>query len=172
MGRVDQLWTALEGSAPMESHDERRAVAGRGLAGDRYATGRGYYSGFDECEVTFVEREALAEVDDRWDIDLTDGRHRRNVVVSGVDTRGLLDARFRVGEAVFEGTRPRPPCVHVEDVAGEDGVMEALGGQRGGICARVVEGGTVAVGDALDVLDEPVDSDDLAAAIRRRLVDK
>jgi MOSC domain-containing protein YiiM len=168
MGRIEALWIADEGSAPMQSLTDVEAVADRGFRGDRYLRGTGYYSPYDVCETTFIEREAIERIREERGIDLTDGRHRRNAVTSGVAVHDLLDQRFRVGGAVFEGTRPRPPCAHVEDVAGEDGVGRALTDGRGGICARVVEGGRVAVGDDVDVLGPVSDPDDLAAAIRER----
>ena len=168
MTGVRQIWTAREDSAPMESVGSIRAVEG-GLEGDRYLTGKGYYSPFDVCEVTFVAWEALVEVHESTGIDLTDGRHRRNVVTEDVDVHDLLDARFRVGEAVFEGTRPRPPCAHVEDVADEAGVTRALAQGRGGICADVVVPGEFGVGDELEVLGSTeADWDGLASAMEER----
>lgn len=169
MSVVTGLWLTDEGSAPMESVESVRAVADRGLEGDRYYRGTGYYSGFDECEVTLVESDALATIREETGIDLTDGRHRRNVVTDGVDVHDLLDTRFRIGEAVLAGTRPRPPCAHVEDVADEDGVARALGRERGGICARVESSGDITVGDEV-VVEESLttDPEDLAAAIRDR----
>jgi MOSC domain-containing protein YiiM len=169
MGSVTGIWLTDEGSAPMDAVETVRAVADRGLRGDRYYRGTGYYSGFDECEVTLVESEALATIRRETGIDLTDGRHRRNVVTEGIDVHELLDTRFRVGEAVLVGTRPRPPCAHVEAVADEDGVARALGEDRGGICAHVESSGEIRVGDAL-VVEESLttDPDDLAAAIRDR----
>jgi MOSC domain-containing protein YiiM len=168
--RLAEIWYAEEGSAPMQRTETVRAVEG-GLAGDRYQTGRGHYSPFDVCEVTFVEREAIEEIRERYDVDLTDGRHRRNLVTEGVDVHeDLLDARFRVGEAVFEGTRPRPPCAHVERVAGEEGVMRALKRGRGGVCAKVVEEGELRVGDEVEVLESTAfDGEGLADAIRDRV---
>ena len=168
--RLAEIWYAEEGSAPMQRTETIRAVEG-GLAGDRYQTGEGYYSPFDVCEVTFVEREAIAEIRERYDIDLSDGRHRRNLVTEGVDVHeDLLEARFRVGEAVFEGTRPRPPCAHVEQVAGEEGVMRALKQGRGGVCATVVEEGEVSVGDDVAVLESTAfNGAGLADAIRDRV---
>jgi len=151
-GRVEQLWTAPEGSAPMEAREAVDCAPG-GIRGDRYFTGRGYYSGFDDCEVTFVDRAAIEAIHDTHGIDLSDGRHRRNVVVDGADLDALLEARFAVGGATFEGTRPRPPCAHVEQVAGEDGLAGALR-DRGGICAAVVEAGRVAVGDGVEVIED------------------
>ena len=169
MGHVRSLWLTAEGSAPMESVQSVRAVADRGIVGDRYYRGTGYYSGFDECEVTLIESEAIRAIRAETDIDLTDGRHRRNVVTEGVDVHELLDARFRIGEAVLVGTRPRPPCAHVEAVAEEEGVARALGGDSGGICAHVEESGEIEAGDEIEVIESlRTDPDDLAAAIRAR----
>lgn len=152
---VEQLFTAPEGSAPMVDHERIDCVEG-GIEGDRYRTGKGYYSPHDVCEVTFVAWEAIEAIREEYDIDLTDGRHRRNVVLSGVGTdelHDLLGATFRVGGAVFEGTRPRPPCAHVEQVADEEGVTRALAERRGGICADVAEPGSVSLGDDLEVTE-------------------
>jgi len=168
MPTVHQLWTAPEGSAPMQSHESLDAVADSGLRGDRYFQGTGHYSPWDVCQVTLVSQSAIEHIREAFDIDLTDGRHRRNVVVDGLDVVSLLDTRFRVGDAVFEGTRRRPPCAHVETVAEEDGVVRALREERGGICADVVESGTVGVGDDVTVLEQLDDPDSLADAIRER----
>jgi len=151
----------------MDAHERVTAVADSGLRGDRYARGTGHYSPFDVCQVTVVDWSALEHIRSEFGIDLSDGRHRRNVVVE-TDVVDLLDTRFRVGEAVFEGTRRRPPCAHVEEVADEDGVAAALRDERGGVCAAVVEGGEVAVGDELEVVERLDDPDSLAAAIRER----
>ncbi|MFC5973130.1 MOSC domain-containing protein [Halomarina salina] len=168
MSRVERLWTAPEDSAPMESHQSIRCLAGCGIEGDRYCLGTGYYSPYDVCQITFVESEALDHILEEYDIDLTDGRHRRNVVVRDVDVHDLLGQRFRVGDATFEGTRPRPPCAHVEAVADEEGVTRALTEGRGGICADVVEDGSVAVGDEVEVLGPVFDGEGLAESIRDR----
>ncbi|MEM4781838.1 MAG: MOSC domain-containing protein [Halalkalicoccus sp.] len=152
-GAVEQLFIAREDSAPMESLESVEALDG-GLSGDRYRTGKGYYSPFDVCEVTLIEGEAIDEIAEEFGIDLTDGRHRRNVVTRGVAVHDLLGATFRVGEAVLRGTRPRPPCAHVERVAGEEGVARALKNKRGGICATVLEPGTIERGDGIVVIEE------------------
>jgi MOSC domain-containing protein YiiM len=167
MGRVEALFTAPADGEPMRSVESVTAVEG-GLRGDRYLRGTGHYAPYDVCEVTFVASEALETIHDRTGIDLSDGRHRRNVVTRGVDLHGLLDATVRVGEATLRGTRPRPPCAHVESVAGEPGLARAMGEGRGGICADVVEGGALAVGDAVTVVEgSPRDvGRDIAARLR------
>ncbi|AQL41465.1 sulfurase [Halorientalis sp. IM1011] len=167
-GTVERIWVTEAEGEPMEAVESVRAVPG-GLEGDRYCRGTGYYSGFDECEVTLIEAEAIGRIRDRHDIDLTDGRHRRNVVTRGVDVHDLLDRRFGIGDATFEGTRPRPPCAHVEQVADEEGVAKSLSGDRGGICARVVDGGEFAAGDGIEIGESTApDPDGLAEAIKER----
>lgn len=167
-GTLTAIWTTDEGSAPMESQESIQAVQG-GLAGDRYERGTGYYSPYDVCEVTLIAAEALDTIEGQFGIDLGDGRHRRNLVTRGADLDALLSARFRIGEAVFEGTRPRPPCAHVAEVGGDADLSTALGEDRGGICADVVNPGEIAVGDGLEVLESTeVDPDDIAAGIRER----
>jgi MOSC domain-containing protein YiiM len=166
MGRVEALFTAPADGEPMARAESVDAVEG-GLRGDRYLLGTGHYSPYDVCQVTFVAGEALDEIDEEYDIDLTDGRHRRNVVTRGVDLRSLLETTFRVGDATFRGTRPRPPCAHVERVADERGVARALKQGRGGICADVVGEGTVRVGDEVAVVEAP--PRDVGAEIAARL---
>ncbi len=148
-GTVEAAFLAPEGSAPMERTEAVEAVEG-GLAGDRYQRGTGHYSPHDACEVTLIDAAAIETIRAEYDIDLRDGRHRRNLVVAGLDLATLLGATFRIGEATLRGTRPRPPCAHVEAVAGEDGVARALSG-HGGICAAVVDPGRIAVSDAVQV---------------------
>ncbi len=58
--------------------------------------------------------------------------------------------RFRVGEATFEHRGPRSVCRYIGRLT-EPGMTGALKG-RGGICARVIETGTVRVGDEIEVL--------------------
>ena len=163
---VEAIFVSEAAGEPMESREAVEAVQG-GLRGDRYCTGRGYYSPFDVCEVTFVAAEALEEIRESTGVDLTDGRHRRNVVLRGGDVHGLLDCRFELGEATFEGTRP--PCRHVEEVAGEEGVARALGDGRGGVCARVDDPGELRVGDEVGDVEEMGNFEGLVANIRDRV---
>lgn len=167
-GRVDALWITEEGSAPMQRCERVSAVEG-GLEGDRYCRGTGYYSGFDECQVTLIAGEAIETVESEFGIDLSDGQHRRNIVTRGVTLTDLLEHRFHVGPVTMVGTRPRPPCAHVADVAGDTDLPAALREGRGGICADVLEPGEIEPGDEIQIGDSAtVDPDDVAAGIRRR----
>lgn len=121
------------------------ATAGAGLVGDRYKGGSG------KRGITLIQAEhlpAIAALAQRPD--LTPALLRRNVVVSGIPLIALKQRRFRIGTAVFEGTEECDPCSRMEDALGQGGYNAMRG--HGGLCARIVEGGTFGLGDALEAL--------------------
>ena len=121
------------------------AIAGAGLVGDRYKSGSG------KRGITLIQAEhlpAIAALAQRPD--LTPALLRRNVVVSGIPLIALKQGRFRIGTAVFEGTEECDPCSRMEDALGQGGYNAMRG--HGGLCARIVEGGTFGLGDALEAL--------------------
>lgn len=150
MGTVEDIFVVSEGGRPMRRVPSVRVVAGRGIPGDRYTEGTGYWTRYgDVCEVTLIQGEHLDEIEAEG-LKIRDGEHRRNIVVRGVDLAGLRDRDLRIGEAVLRYDRPRPPCRHVQDVT-EPGMTRALR-DRGGICVRVAEGGTIRSGDRVEIL--------------------
>ncbi len=150
-GMVEEIYVARKGSVAMERVEEVRAVENGGLEGDRYKEGTGYWTPYgDVCEVTLIEGEDLDEIERETGLRVKNGEHRRNIVTRGIRLKSLRggwfgSGRFRIGEAVLEYDRPRPPCKHIQDLT-ERGMTRALKG-RGGICARVVEGGRIRVWD-------------------------
>jgi len=153
-GTVERVFVAAAGGEAMRPVDAVRAVAGRGLEGDRYATRRGYWTDVDECQVTLIAAEDLDAITGSSGVAVQDGQHRRNIVTSGVDLRALAGRTFRIGEATFAYDRPRPPCRYIESIT-EPGMTRALAARRGGICARVVDSGLIRAGDGIELL--PVD---------------
>jgi len=151
-GVVEAVFVCSIGGAPMQTVDSVMAVAGGGLHGDRYMRRTGYWSGLDECQVTLIEGEVLDGIEADADVAVLEGQHRRNLVTRGVALRDLVGKRFRVGDAVLEYDRPRPPCAYIQSLT-QKGMTRALGGMRGGICARVVSDGAIKRGDSVVVLD-------------------
>jgi MOSC domain-containing protein YiiM len=149
-GIVEEIYIAPEGSAAMERVEEVRTLEGCGIEGDRYCEGTGYYTPYgDVCEVTLIAAEDLDYIQTELGIRVKNGEHRRNIITRGIDLDSLRRRRFRVGEAVLQYDRPRPPCRHVQDLS-EPGMTRALR-RRGGICARVVEAGRIRARDAIEV---------------------
>ncbi|UTW46279.1 MOSC domain-containing protein [bacterium SCSIO 12696] len=79
---------------------------------------------------------------------------RRNMVVSGINLLVLRHRRFRIGDAEFEGTAHCHPCSRMEEALGPGGFAAMFG--HGGLCARVVTSGEIAVGDSVVLLKEHI----------------
>jgi len=153
-GEVVEIFIAERGGLPPRRMDEVEALEGKGLKSDRFLEGTSYWSGIDECQVTLIAFEALEEIATKTEVQVMSGEHRRNIVTRGVDLLKLRGSRFRVGEALLEFDRPRPPCRYIQSVS-EKGMTKALGRNRGGICARVVEGGLIRPGDPIEIVEKP-----------------
>jgi MOSC domain-containing protein YiiM len=151
-GFVEGIFLAPEAGAEMKSVQAATALEGYGLEGDRYCAGIGHWSRFGRvCEVTFIVAEDLHDIERKTGVGVKNGEHRRNVITRGISLKALRRGeRFRVGEVVFDYWGPRSVCRYIERLT-EPGMTQALKG-RGGICARVIENGTVRMGDEIEVL--------------------
>ncbi|MHB8603705.1 MAG: MOSC domain-containing protein [Thermoplasmatota archaeon] len=144
-GRVVALGTAETAGAPIVEREAVTLVAGRGIEGDRYALGLGKWQDSDDIEITFVESEVAEEVG------IAPLATRRNIVTAGVKLDALIGKRFRVGEALIEGVRPCEPCGYMSKLNGRPSLKDEMA-KRGGLRARIVRGGQVHVGDAVEAV--------------------
>jgi MOSC domain-containing protein YiiM len=154
--RVEAICIATEASAPMQSLREVEALAGAGLAGDRYFEKVGFYSSRPTDpgarEVTLFASETLDYLREEHGIDLSATDHRRNLTVRGAPLADLIGRRLRIGQVVLEGVKDCPPCEHLQSLVGKP-VLQPLVA-RGGLRARIVSGGTISVGDAIEIVPE------------------
>ncbi|TMA10969.1 MAG: MOSC domain-containing protein [Deltaproteobacteria bacterium] len=143
---------APTGAAPMKPMNEVRAVAGKGLEGDRYFSGIGTYSNNPGSgrDVTLIEIEAIEALKRDYDIELKSGESRRNIVSRGVPLNHLVGRDFKIGAVTLRGIRLCEPCSHLEKLS-RKGVQRALI-HRGGLRAEIVTGGIIQVGDILQAL--------------------
>ena len=129
--RVPELWTV----------DSVRAVAGKGLEGDRHFHEEGARPG---QALTLVEAEVVE------DAGLAAGETRRQLTVRGVRLNDLVGKRFAVGEVECYGVELCEPCSHLESLT-RPGIIKELA-HRAGINADIVAGGTIRVGDSVKEL--------------------
>lgn len=144
-GEVKWIGVRPEKRAAIDVLDRVEADAGQGLVGDRYAGRSG------ERHVTLIQWEHLpviAAVVGRGDVE--PAMLRRNVAVAGINLVALKNKRFEVGSAVLEYTGTCDPCSFMEETLGSGGYNAMRG--HGGITARVVQGGIIAVGDRVAVV--------------------
>jgi hypothetical protein len=144
VGSVVAILPAANAESPLARVDRIDAVAGRGLAGDRYYDGRGTFSGPGRgYQLTLVEAEVLDAVDLQWEL------ARRNIVTRGIALNALVGHRFKIGAVECIGRRLAEPCSHLENLA-RPGLLRPLV-HRGGLRADILEGGSISIGDSVAV---------------------
>lgn len=133
--------------------DRVRALAGRGLEGDRYANGEGTFSGGtgDGRALTLIEGEVLDAMRLGDGSRLGPAEARRNLVTRGISLNPLVGRRFTVGEVECEGRRLCEPCAHLQRLT-TPGVLRGLV-HRGGLRADVLGDGMIEVGAAVRARD-------------------
>jgi hypothetical protein len=129
--RTPKLWTV----------ESVRALAGKGLEGDRYFFDSGAKPG---QALTLVGEAAVA------DVGLQAGETRRQLTVSGVGADGgelneLVGKRFRVGDVECYGVELCEPCTHLESMT-RPGIIKDLV-HRAGLNADILTDGVISVGD-------------------------
>ena len=132
---------------PLQSIASAKAVATLGLEGD-HRMGKTPGSG---RQVTIISEEFIAQIEHHLNLsDIDPGTLRRNLVVKGLNLNALRRQRFRIGGALFEATQLCHPCARMEENLGKGGVAAMLG--YGGLCAKILESGDIAIGDSISVV--------------------
>jgi len=145
VGRVEGILIGPEETLP-EPIERVRAVAGRGLEGNRYF----YDDAPPGRALTLIQAEALAGMLEDTGIELSAAESRRNVLTSGIDLNGLVGKRFRVGEVECLGVELCHPCSSLEKIT-QKGVIKGLV-NRGGLNADILTDGEISVGDRVEEL--------------------
>jgi len=127
------------------------AIPGRGLEGDRYFinTKLNAEKHDPSKEVTLIEIESLKALKRDYAIDIGLGASRRNLVTRGVPLNHLVDQDFTVGEVRLRGLRLCEPCTHLAKLTQKE-MLPALV-HRGGLRVQVISGGTMTVGDSIEL---------------------
>jgi MOSC domain-containing protein YiiM len=147
VGRVEWIGLSPEPRGAIRAVEAAHARVGTGLDGDHHSKNR---PGGNR-QVTLIQQEHLPVIAALAGTrDAAPELLRRNIVVSGINLLSLKGLRFRLGEAVLEGTGPCDPCSRMEENLGPGGFQAMRG--HGGLTARVLEDGTVRVGDRVEVL--------------------
>jgi MOSC domain-containing protein YiiM len=149
-GRVRWIGVRPQRDVPMLELDSVLATEA-GLDGDRYGKAGG------KRGITLIQEEHFAAIAALAGlVSVAPATLRRNLVVSGLPLVALKGRRFRIGEAEFEGTGDCDPCSRMERALGPGGFNAMR--MHGGLTARIVRGGRIRVGDAVEALGDATDA--------------
>ena len=149
VGCVEWIGISPGRREPILIHDQVSVNVGTGIEGDHHAI-----SGKSKRQVTLIQAEHLPAIAALSGHDRVGPEQlRRNILVSGINLLALKDRKFRIGNAILEGTGPCVPCSLMEQNLGPGGYNAMRG--HGGITAVVVQPGNIARGDAVSLITEP-----------------
>jgi MOSC domain-containing protein YiiM len=138
--RVIEIHIAPGRRIPTRSVASVEAEAGRGLVGDRY-------HGSKHRHVTVQARDELDLAAADLGADVDSGATRRNVTVDHGPLPTRPGERLRIGQTLLEVVRIAAPCRLLDDNIGP-GAAAALR-RRAGTVFRILESGTITVGDTV-----------------------
>lgn len=140
-GEVIGIAVRKASRAPMQEADRMEVTRERGFSGDfRGASG--------PRQVTVVSAEAWDDACRELGRDLPWTDRRANLCVKGIQLEHSQDAVLRIGDVVLCVTGETDPCSRMDEAA--SGLCRALKPDwRGGVCCRVIQGGTIAKGDPI-----------------------
>lgn len=134
---IEAIHIGPDEGGPLRPVDSVRAVAGKGLEGDR----KFRESAKPGQALTLVEAENVE------DVGLGVGETRRQITVRGVALNDLVGKTFRVGDVECYGVELCEPCEHLQSMT-RPGIIKDLV-HRAGINADILSDGVIRVGDAI-----------------------
>ena len=144
MGRVERIFVTPEHGELPSPVPRARAVAGKGLEGNRYFFETGAPAG---RALTLIAAEALEALEAETGLVVDGAASRRNVLTRGVDVNALVGKRFRVGDVECLGIELCEPCAHLQRLT-KPGVLKGLV-HRAGLNADILTDGDIDVGDEI-----------------------
>jgi MOSC domain-containing protein YiiM len=145
-GQLLNIHIAEAAGIAMQELVEATLIEGVGIEGDRYASGRGYYSDRPDIrEVTLIDEETLIALQRDHGIELLPGEHRRNLTTRNVPLNHLVGRRFKIGDTLLEGGRLNVPCKYLQTLLNKKVFVPLL--NRSGLNCRIIKGGKIFAGD-------------------------
>lgn len=146
VGTVEWIGTRAEKRGNVQLVDQVEVSVENGIFGDHYSRKGG------KRMVTLIQKEhvdTVASIMQLQELDPT--LLRRNIVVSGINLLALKDQQFQIGATVIlQMTGLCHPCSRMEANLGAGGYNAMRG--HGGITAKVLQGGSIHVGDKVQLL--------------------
>ncbi len=148
-GRVAWIGIRPERRGPVAVVQSVAVSKTEGLIGDHYSGQLG------SRHVTLIQAEHLPVIAALTGRDMLDpALVRRNLVVSGLNLLALKDYQLQIGDAILQVTGQCHPCSKMETALGPGGYNAMRG--HGGLTAKVLQGGTIWVGDEVMVVPNAI----------------
>ena len=126
--------------------DTVKAIAGKGIDGDRYCA----LDTDPSRQITLIESEVIDQFNQETESKFSYEMFRRNLVTEGVQLNNLVGEIFFVGEVRLRGQVLCEPCRYLQDRLKVADLVKRLA-HKGGLCCEILTSGTIRPGDNLHI---------------------
>lgn len=149
-GTVVAIHMTATAGKPLQPVKTARAVAGRGLEGDRYHSQAGTFSSKPGAgrDVTLIELEAIEALKRDYKLEVLPAETRRNIVTRGIALNHLVGRQFNIGKARLRGVQLCEPCGYLAEMT--SAAISKAFVHRGGLRCDVVADGIISIGDSIE----------------------
>jgi len=156
-GKLEWIGLRTERRGEINVVEHAEALVGLGLQGDH----RCLKTPGSARQVTIISSEYIHQIAQQLGMDFIDPvLLRRNLVISGMNMNLLRFQRLQIGDVILETSALCDPCSRMDENLGK-GAASAMFGY-GGLCAKIIQGGNMSVGDVVERL-LPVKSSELGS---------
>ena len=143
LGTIRGIAVREASRAPMKEQQHVEVTLQQGIVQD--------YRGTGLRQVTFLDIGQWQEVLAELGIDLPWYTRRANVLIEGIDLSATVGRRLQVGACRFAIGGETTPCERMDEL--QPGLRRILTpALRGGVWGKVLQGGALRIGDAVQVL--------------------
>jgi MOSC domain-containing protein YiiM len=143
VGEIASIWIKRAHRGKMDRVDSAELVAGRGLSG---SADQGH-----KRQITIISESAWDEAVEELGVAVDPSSRRANVMLRGIDLEESRGKTLKLGDCVVRVFGETRPCERMDEA--QQGLRAALRPRwRGGVFGEILEGGTIRVGDAVEIL--------------------
>ena len=151
-GNVFDIFITDDAGNEMKSITSASLVAGKGIEGDRYFTGKGTFSeqlkNNPAMELSLIEKEEIDKFNLTQKQSHNYGDLRRNIVTEGFRLNDYVDKEFNIGNVKLKGIRLCEPCSYLADNVNPLVLPHMLG--LCGLRAQILSSGTIKQSDIIN----------------------
>ncbi len=145
MAEIVSIHVAQRRNAAAEPCNQVTVRSNFGIVGD-YRSEK-----FQIGQITLIEEETINTMSRELGYEIPAGSSRRQILVKGIKLNELIGRNLRIGQILVRVEDKCNPCKKMEKNIGP-GAKNAMD-DKGGIRCRIIEGGTLHVGDKITVED-------------------
>ena len=130
--------------------------AGKGIVGDRYHERALEFLAVGDSvpanHISLISKEELAGFLEHNNAEIDYADFRRNVLISGIDLRGLIGKHFTLGSALCQGIEDCDPCAFLAATVHRSVIPELK--EKAGLRAIILEDGDLKIGDTITLIGD------------------